>query len=141
MNQTSNFGLSQWEKDDRIQMEDFNADNAKIEAALTTLSGTVAVGVLEGYDGSTDISVNLGRQPAMVMVGNRAGWTNIVTTNGGNCFSGHAVAMPGYPGYRTGLSTDSLVLKILEVTETGFTLYNGFSAHFAPFYYLALFKA
>ena len=29
----------------------------------------------------------------------------------------------------------------LEVTETGFTLYKGFSAHFAPFYYLALFTA
>lgn len=37
MNQTSNFGLSQWEKDDRIQMEDFNADNTKIDAALQAL--------------------------------------------------------------------------------------------------------
>ena len=34
MNQTTNFGLNQWNSTDRIQMEDFNADNAKIDAAL-----------------------------------------------------------------------------------------------------------
>ena len=35
MTHTTNFNLSQWEKSDRIQMADFNADNAKLEAALT----------------------------------------------------------------------------------------------------------
>lgn len=34
MAETGNYQLNQWEKTDRIQMEDFNADNAKIEAAL-----------------------------------------------------------------------------------------------------------
>ena len=34
MKQTSNFQLNQWEKTDRIQMEDFNADNLKTDAAL-----------------------------------------------------------------------------------------------------------
>lgn len=34
MKKTANYGLNLWEKTDRIQMEDFNADNAKIEAAL-----------------------------------------------------------------------------------------------------------
>ena len=34
MKQTTNYKLSQWEKSDRIQMEDFNGDNAKLEAAL-----------------------------------------------------------------------------------------------------------
>ena len=34
MEQTSNYQLNQWDKTDRIQMEDFNADNAKLEAAL-----------------------------------------------------------------------------------------------------------
>lgn len=42
MNQTSNFGLNQWEKTDRIQMEDFNADNAKIDAALA-LTGNCSI--------------------------------------------------------------------------------------------------
>jgi len=34
MKQTTNHQLNQWDKTDRIQMEDFNADNAKIDAAL-----------------------------------------------------------------------------------------------------------
>ena len=35
MGQTANYQLNLWDKTDRIQMEDFNADNAKIDAALT----------------------------------------------------------------------------------------------------------
>lgn len=42
MTQTSNYGLSQWEKADRIQMEDFNSDNAKIDAALKASADAVA---------------------------------------------------------------------------------------------------
>ena len=33
-NQTPNYQLNQWERSDKVQMEDFNADNAKIDAAL-----------------------------------------------------------------------------------------------------------
>lgn len=39
-NHTENYQLSQWERSDRIQMEDFNSDNAKIDAALTQLQAT-----------------------------------------------------------------------------------------------------
>jgi len=34
MKQTEQYGLNQWELADRIRMDDFNADNAKIDAAL-----------------------------------------------------------------------------------------------------------
>ena len=34
LNQTANYGLSQWEATDRILMENFNSDNAKLDAAL-----------------------------------------------------------------------------------------------------------
>ena len=34
MEQTGNYSLNQWEGQDRILREDFNADNAKVEAAL-----------------------------------------------------------------------------------------------------------
>ena len=34
MQQTSNYQLSQWDAEDRIQREDFNSDNAKVDAAL-----------------------------------------------------------------------------------------------------------
>ena len=33
-NQTANYALSQWVKPNQVKMEDFNADNAKIDAAL-----------------------------------------------------------------------------------------------------------
>lgn len=34
MNHTTNYQLNQWELHDRVMMQDFNADNAKIDAAL-----------------------------------------------------------------------------------------------------------
>ena len=42
MNQTPNYQLNQWDKTDRIRMEDFNADNAKIEAAIKGLEASTA---------------------------------------------------------------------------------------------------
>ena len=42
LNQTANYGLSQWENTDRILMEDFNSDNSKIDAALTGLDTRAA---------------------------------------------------------------------------------------------------
>ena len=42
MKQTENYQLSQWEKADRIQMEDFNGDNSKVDAALAGLAATAA---------------------------------------------------------------------------------------------------
>ena len=37
MKKTTNYQLNQWEKTDRIMMEDFNTDNQKLETALTAL--------------------------------------------------------------------------------------------------------
>ena len=42
MEQTSKYGLSQWDAEDRILREDFNADNAKIEAAIKDLETSTA---------------------------------------------------------------------------------------------------
>ena len=42
MNKTANFQLTQWEKTDRIMMEDFNRDNAAIDAALKANADEVA---------------------------------------------------------------------------------------------------
>ena len=42
MKHTSNYQLSQWDKDDRIMMEDFNSDNAKIDAALSSAGSAVS---------------------------------------------------------------------------------------------------
>ncbi len=42
MNHTTNYQLSQWVKSDQVKMEDFNADNAKIDEALGALTETAA---------------------------------------------------------------------------------------------------
>ena len=39
MNYTQNYQLNQWDAADRVLREDFNRDNAKIDAALADLSG------------------------------------------------------------------------------------------------------
>ncbi|MCI9671974.1 MAG: hypothetical protein HFF49_10580 [Lawsonibacter sp.] len=39
---TPNYNLSQWERDDRVLMEDFNADNAKIDAAIKAHADALA---------------------------------------------------------------------------------------------------
>ncbi|MCI8678067.1 MAG: hypothetical protein HFF46_06995 [Lawsonibacter sp.] len=51
-NHTPNYQLSQWERSDRIQMEDFNADNAKIDAALAQLQATALRIHTGGYMGT-----------------------------------------------------------------------------------------
>ena len=40
-NQTTNYQLNQWEPTDAVQRVDFNADNAKVDAALKALSDQV----------------------------------------------------------------------------------------------------
>ena len=41
-NQTTNYQLNQWEPTDAVQRVEFNADNAKLDAALNALSDQVA---------------------------------------------------------------------------------------------------
>ena len=53
MNQTANYQLNQWEKPDRILMEDFNADNAKIDAALKAAADRM-VGIICAWSGAVD---------------------------------------------------------------------------------------
>ena len=42
LNQTANYGLSQWEATDRILMEDFNSDNSKIDTTLKENADNIA---------------------------------------------------------------------------------------------------
>ena len=42
MNHTTNYSLSQWVKSDQVKMEDFNADNAKIDGALAAQAALLA---------------------------------------------------------------------------------------------------
>ena len=42
MTKTTNHQLNQWAKPDRVMMDDFNADNAKIDAALKANADAIA---------------------------------------------------------------------------------------------------
>ena len=62
-NQTPNYQLSQWEKSDKVLMEDFNADNAKIDAALkaeadTRASAVSALAVQMGRKGDCRVRIH-----------------------------------------------------------------------------------
>lgn len=65
MNQTPNYQLSQWERSDKVQMEDFNADNAKIDEALKAHDGTLAAHAAQ-----------------IAKLGNCQVWTTTYTGNG-----------------------------------------------------------
>lgn len=101
MERTANYDLSKWEKTDRIEMEDFNEDNRKIDAALAGLSETVtehtaALATLGNcrvwttsytgvgkYGSSNAVSCTFPEMPLLFFVfgGNGAGifWSNCTT--------------------------------------------------------------
>lgn len=60
MQQTEHFNLNQYELTDRILMENFNSDNAKIDAALKAQADTIAtkanISVLEQYGNCRAVS-------------------------------------------------------------------------------------
>lgn len=75
MDKTQKYQLSQWEKTDRIMMEDFNGDNAKVEAALAALaaadsrtSSRFYTGSYVGTGGTGGVTVYLPRRPLFVMI-------------------------------------------------------------------------
>ena len=79
---TANYQLNQWVSSDRIQMEDFNTDNQKVDTALKTLADQTAqiarcgnckivCGTYTGtgtYGESTPNSLDFDAQPLFVLV-------------------------------------------------------------------------
>ena len=72
MTKTTNYQLNQWEKTDRIMMEDFNADNEKIEAALTALDRSSKLHTI--LDVTTDKDTNFLNYPFSI---NWAEWKTV----------------------------------------------------------------
>ena len=66
--QTANYGLSQWEAGDQVLRADFNADNAKIDAALNELAQErICMGSFVG-DGTNGRVVELPFTPKLVLL-------------------------------------------------------------------------
>ena len=66
MTKTTNYQLSQWAKSDRLMMDDFNADNLKIDAALGEKCGIV-FGSYTGNDAASR-KLDLGFTSVAVLV-------------------------------------------------------------------------
>ena len=103
MTKTTNYQLNQWEKSDRIMMDDFNADNQKIDAALAALPKLVT-GTYTGT-GVYPRTIDLGFLPKAVVLTTYTGYTN----NSGATFGGvFGVGMP--------------LSRFAEVAPNGFVL-------------------
>ena len=73
MQHTQNYQLSRWEKDDRIMMEDFNADNEKIDAALAAKADAEDVTALGETVAAVAESIGSGGQNARIAWGSYTG--------------------------------------------------------------------
>ena len=84
MEQTSIYNLNQWVEDDRIQREDFNADNAKIEAALTNAGNCrIAVGSYVGtgkYGASNPNTLTFDFEPQFLFLDTGTTWASTVNS-------------------------------------------------------------
>ena len=67
MKKTAQFGLNQWEMSDRIQMDDFNADNAAIEAALAKRNCQFYTATYQG-DGRDSRTHTFPAKPVFVLI-------------------------------------------------------------------------
>lgn len=113
-NQTTNYDLNQWLSTDQVLRTDFNADNAKIDAALAALSQLVT-GTYEG-DGTAERFISLGFTPKALLVFRQEGYP----ATGSNSLYG-GMAFLGTPAQV--LTSPNTYTSILSITEGGFQVY------------------
>ena len=124
MTKTTNYQLNQWAKSDRLRMDDFNADNAKIDAALAAKS-RVACGVYTG-DGTTYRTIDLDFTPKAVLV--LSAKYLLASTDNTTRYGG--LALTGHPVY----ACDDTRLPDVSVTENGFIVTKESITYFSKNY-------
>ena len=74
MNYTENYQLNQWDASDYVRREDFNEDNAKIDAAIKATNDSIPQFVTGSYIGvgqsgeSSKVTLTLGFCPKLLFV-------------------------------------------------------------------------
>ena len=124
MTKTTNYQLNQWTKSDRIRMDDFNADNQKIDAALAAKS-RVACGVYTG-DGTASRTIDLDFTPKAVLV--LSAKYLLASTDNTTRYGG--LALTGHPVY----ACDDTRLPVVSVTENGFIVTKESITYFSKNY-------
>ena len=115
MNYTQNHQLPQWERSDRIMMEDFNDMTEKIEAGLAG-KAEVVTGTYTG-NGASSRTITLGFQPKALYLCSQGGLAGYLS---GYYYVCGGLALPGHPLVDQGNNNAVAV----EITATGFQLYR-----------------
>ena len=134
MQKTANYQLSQYEADDRVTREDFNADNAAIDAALSG-KPTLVTGSYVG-DGSLTRTISLGFTPKIIFLTQRGGTKEGAEgylTNMGFALTGLAMYTSGGFNYPALAIVDG-GFKVSQ--STGYN--NGTNASGGVYYYIAV---
>ena len=134
MNYTENYQLPQWEKTDRILMEDFNSAMVQLDSAVGEKVRVVS-GTYTG-NGAASREIDLGGRPKVVMVG---------LTNAGQQNNSYAVY--GGIAAETWIQTH-LNYSVVELTDKGFRVFTYYvpdtsyaiatNANGLPYYYIAI---
>ena len=138
-NQTANFGLNQWAATDKVLREEFNADNAKIDAAILAAqkSPCCVTGSYAGGTGSSKTTVNLGFRPSFL----------VIIRGAEPIDSAAAMAVIGNSSCRLSikLMSSNTLDTAVSITNTGFTVsgsstdrygmnYTGTTYYYTAFY-------
>lgn len=128
---TENYGLSQWERSDQVLMEDFNADNVKIDEALK-----------EAADGQTELAARVEEKAAqsalaaetnartsavntinatLAKKGNCEIWTTSYTGSGKANTTANKVTFPNLPALVVILGSDGVFGVFAPGATEGYT--------------------
>ena len=132
-NHTANYELSQWLSTDQVLRTDFNADNAKLDAALAETAAAVpriAVGSYTG-SGASARTILVGFTPKAVILCSEEGITYDGYASGYTTLRGGLI-LPNCPlrlGYGSVGSTSYQTAA--QITTNGFTVYQPRPPHTA----------
>ena len=138
-NQTTNYQLNQWESTDQVLRTDFNADNAKLDAALAALdSGKADQSALNALSStvsslSANVTANLTKLTFGTYVGNgeasrtiSLGFTPlaifVIEAGGRTFFAGGSAQYFG--GLAIGSYSVSEESEIVKIVTDGFMVYH-----------------
>lgn len=127
MKQTANYQLNQWEGTDRVSRADFNADNAKIDAAIKAAADSGANIACSSYtgDGEALRTINLGFTPRAVLVCNRSGAMYLRATGGTGATVHYLYGGLAINGYPVVANQNTGVTPALEIVDGGFRVAYG----------------
>ena len=95
MTKTTNYQLNQWEKTDRILMDDFNSDNAKIDAAMAGFGNCkIEYGTYTGDGVLHERTLTFSKKPLMVFLQENDGITSAYFLRG--CIRGLVLPNPSH---------------------------------------------